>query len=133
MQIIKEEKYNVYKLENADFTAEISSQMEKSVAVAYSGSGTINFICDISTVKNVSAEAIKLFQKIVRITKKEGGLFVLVTPDDDVLDKISNESEEHIVMLPAIEEAIDAVFMNELENEFKDENDDELSGSESDY
>jgi anti-sigma B factor antagonist len=133
MQIVKEEKYNVYKLEDAAFTADLASQMEKSVAVSYSGGGMINFICDITAVKTVSPEAVKLFQKIVNITSKESGLFVLVTPDDDILDHISNTSEVHILMLPTVEEGIDAVFMNELENEFKEEGDDEFGESEADY
>jgi anti-sigma B factor antagonist len=133
MNITKEEKYILFKLEEPNFSAEAATQMEKSVAVAYSGEGMINFIADITAVQTVSDEAIKLFAKVKRITAKESGLFVLVTPNDDLLDAISVKCEEHIVMLPTPEEGVDAVFMNELENEFKEEGDDEFGAPESDY
>jgi anti-sigma B factor antagonist len=133
MNITKEEKYILFKIEDTTFTADLASKMEKTVAVAYSGEGMINFIADISSVQTVSDEAVKLFAKVKRITAKESGLFVLVSTNDDLLDAISVKCEEHIVMLPTPEEGVDAVFMNELENEFKEESDDEFGSEESDY
>jgi anti-anti-sigma regulatory factor len=133
MLVKKEEKYIIIKLEQVDFDAELASKFEKTVAGAYSGEGMINFIADLEKVQTVSDAAITLFNKIKKITKKESGLFVLATSNDDLLDNISGKLEEHILMLPTVEEAIDAVFMNELENEFKEEGDEEFGTDEHEF
>jgi hypothetical protein len=50
-----------------------------------------------------------------------------------VIDFISGATEDFLLILPSEEEAIDAVYMNELENDFKDEQDEEFGSEQSDY
>lgn len=126
MEITKEEKYIVYAIKSDTLDQELSSQIEKSVAVSYSSAGMINYIVDLAGVKTVEDAGVNLFQKIQKIVSNEGGLLTLVSTDDDLLDGISQRIEGFVLMLPTVEEAVDAVFMNELENEFKDEEENEF-------
>jgi anti-anti-sigma regulatory factor len=132
MEINKTEQYVVYKPQTGVFDTTVSAQIEKSIAVLYSAEGRVNFIVDLSGVNSIEDSGIILFQKVQRICRKESGLLVLVVTDDQILEHISGQSEEFLLMLPSIEEAIDAVFMNELENDFKEGSDDEFE-SENDY
>lgn len=126
MEITKEEKYIIYAIKTDTLDQELSSQIEKSVAVSYSSAGMINYIVDLASVKTVEDAGVNLFQKIQKIVSNEGGLLTLVSTDDDLLDGISQRIEGFVLMLPTVEEAVDAVFMNELENEFKDEEENEF-------
>ena len=134
MEITKNEQYVVYKPFGASFDETVASQIEKSIAGLYSAEGRINFILNLVKVDAVSPSAITLFNKVQRICKNESGLLVLVTTNDTVIDYISGATEDFLLILPSEEEAVDAVYMNELENDFKDEQDDEFgTESESDY
>lgn len=134
MEINKSEQYVVFKPQGADFDETVSSQIEKSIAVMYSAEGRINFIIDLTLIESISNAGITLFNKVQKICKNESGLLVLVTVNNNVIDFISGVTEDFLLILPSEEEAIDAVFMNELENDFKDEQDEEFGASaESDY
>lgn len=133
MEINKQEQYVVFKPESGSFNDEVSSQIEKNIAGMYSAEGRINFIIDLSQVGSISEIGHKLFQKVQKICKNESGLFVLVTTNDDLIDDISGKGEEFLLVLPSLEEAIDVIFMNDLENDFKDDQEDEFGMEESDY
>jgi anti-anti-sigma regulatory factor len=134
MEILKSEQYVVFKPENVDFDTILASKIEKSIAGMYSAEGKINFIIDLSKVKEFTLEGILLLNKVQKICKNESGLLVLVSTDDNIIDTISTHAEDFLLILPSQEEAIDAVFMNELENDFKDEHEDEYTtDGESDY
>ena len=134
MEILKSEQYVVFKPESEDFDATLASQIEKNIAGMYSAEGRINFIIDLTSVKEFTSSGIVLFNKVQKICKNESGLLVLVTTEDNLIDTISTQAEDFLLILPSQEEAIDAVFMNELENDFKDEQEDEFGmDGESDY
>ena len=52
------------------------------------------------------------------------GVLVLVSDDDDFVDQLMDARIRDVIILNTVEEAIDAVFMNDLENEFTAESDD---------
>lgn len=134
MEINKSEQYVVFKPLGASFDESVAAVVEKNIAVMYSAEGKINFILNLLKVDAISPSGITLFNKVQKICKNESGLFVLVSTNNDVIDFISGATEDFLLILPSEEEAIDAVFMNELENDFKDEQEDEFGASgESDY
>lgn len=126
MEINKNEQYIIYKVDGVAMDDAQSAQIEKSIAGLYSAEGKINFIIDLSQVESVSEKALNLFGKVQRICVREAGLLVLVTTNDDILDYVSANAEEFLLFLPTVDEAIDAVFMNEQENDFKEEEEDEF-------
>ncbi len=134
IEIVKEDQYVVFKPQGIELNDEITAKIEKSIAGFYGSEGRINFILDLLGISSISDSAIKLFQKVQKICANESGLFVLVNSNDDLIDEVSSKCEEFILFLPSVEEAIDGVFMNELENDFKDEHEDEFGGTgENDY
>lgn len=133
MEINKSEQYVVFKPLGASFDNTVAAVMEKNIAVMYSSEGKINFILNLLKVDDISTSGITLLNKVQRICKNESGLLVLVSTNNDVIDFISGATEDFLLILPTEEEAIDAVFMNELENDFKDEQDEEFGSEESDY
>lgn len=134
MEITKNEQYVVYKPIESGFDEVVSSNIEKSIAGLYSAEGMINYILNLTNIDSISPSGITLFNKVQKICKNESGLLVLVTVNDGLIDMISGTTEDFLLILPSEEEAIDAVYMNELENDFKDEQDDVFGGeSESDY
>ncbi|MGL4632197.1 MAG: hypothetical protein ACRCVT_13425 [Leadbetterella sp.] len=78
----------------------------------------------------MSEANVKLLDKIQKITKREGGLLVLVTTNDDVLDEISRLSPTHFLSFPTLEEGIDLIYFNDQENNSKEDGEDEEYGSE---
>jgi anti-anti-sigma regulatory factor len=133
MEINKSEQYVVFKPLGASFDNTVAAVMEKNIAVMYSSEGKINFILNLLKVDAISPSGITLLNKVQRICKNESGLLVLVSTNNDVIDFISGATEDFLLILPSEEEAIDAVYMNELENDFTDEQNEEFGSEESDY
>lgn len=132
----KLEKYAKATIPQSSINKELASQIEKAVAGVYSGQGMINYIFDFTAVSNLDEPATILIDKVNKLCKRESGLLVVVTTNDDVIDQIF-ESVEKVLILPTNEEALDAIYMNELENEFKEDGEDDEfgfeGGGESDY
>lgn len=130
----KSEQYALLTVRQNALDADISAQIEKSIAGMYSGEGKINFIINLDEVKDIADKGHQLFGKVQKICVNESGLLVLITKNIDLMDQILSQTDESLLILPTNEEGVDAVFMNELENDFKDERDDEFGQeNESDY
>jgi anti-anti-sigma regulatory factor len=134
IEINKSEQYTVINALESNVDDIASSQIEKAIAGLYSSEGRINYILDFSKSDSVDSKVINLLQKVQKICQKESGLLVVVNSNDALIENVLANSEEFILFLPSLEEAIDAVFMNELENDFKDEADDDFGvESENEY
>jgi len=134
IEINKSEQYTVINALESNVDDIASSQIEKAIAGLYSSEGRINYILDFSKSDSVDTKVINLLQKVQKICQKESGLLVVVNSNDALIENVLANSEEFILFLPSLEEAIDAVFMNELENDFKDEADDDFGvESENEY
>jgi hypothetical protein len=42
-------------------------------------------------------------------------LFIIVTKNDEIIDQLDRAKIEDLTIMPTVQEAIDAVFLNELE------------------
>ena len=94
----------------------------KSEMVTLHAEGVRNIILDLSEVKYTDSSGLSALLVGNRILQEDGGIFVLTCLSDHTtkLVKISQlDSVLHI--LPSVEEAIDAVFMHEIEKDMKDE------------
>jgi anti-anti-sigma regulatory factor len=89
-----------------------------------------NIILNFGTIAQIDQQAIGVLKKINVLCGRELGILVLVAEDDDFCDTLDNAKIRDAVILFTVEEAIDAVFMHDLENEFgavsDDFEDDEL-------
>lgn len=123
-KIEKTEQYALISLDESKFGENIAGPFEKMVVVLYR-EGYTNMIVDFANIKEIDNDGLTLIRKATKACRAEGGLFVVATKDDDMIDKIDSAAIPDIVILPTTDEAIDAVFMNELENDFREEEDDE--------
>ena len=87
--------------------------------------GYSNIIVDMTSVQSVDSAGATTLRKINRQCTNEVGLLILVTKSDDLIEFLDKSNLGDPTILPTVEEAVDAVFMNELENDFRSEDDDE--------
>jgi anti-anti-sigma regulatory factor len=123
--IEKTEHYALIQLNESKFDKSITPEIEKQIVVLYR-EGLTNMIVDFSKVLEIDESGLSLLRKATKVCRTEQGLFIVCTKDDDILDLIDGEKIHEIVLLPTTDEGIDAVFMNDLENDFRDEKDDDF-------
>jgi anti-sigma B factor antagonist len=123
--IEKTEHYALIQLNESKFDKSITPEIEKQIIVLYR-EGLTNMIVDFSKVLEIDESGLSLLRKATKVCRTEQGLFIVCTKDDDILDLIDGEKIHEIVLLPTTDEGIDAVFMNDLENDFRDEKDDDF-------
>ncbi|UFH51961.1 STAS domain-containing protein [Spirosoma sp. KNUC1025] len=122
--IQKNEQYALIRLTESAFEGDVPTDFETLSRTLFR-EGYSNIIVDIAPVQSVDMAGITTFRKINRQCTNEEGLLVVVTKNDDLIEFLDKSSLSDLTILPTVEEAIDAVFMNELENDFRSEDDDE--------
>jgi anti-anti-sigma regulatory factor len=118
----KNEQYALIRLAETEFSGEIPTAFETATR-SLIREGYSNLIVDLATVQSVDADGFMSIRKINRQCANELGIMVLVSKDDALVETIEEANIADLTILPTVEEAIDAVFMNDLENDFR--NDDE--------
>lgn len=131
--IEKNEQYSLVTLNETVFGGEIPATFE-TLSRNLFREGYSNIIVDLSAVDEIDDSGVPTIRKINRQCSNESGLFILVTKREDVIDYLDDAKIADLTILPTVEEAVDAVFMNELENDFRSEDDDsyEYGGSSDD-
>ncbi len=124
-KIEKTEQYALISLDETTFGVEITAPFEKLVVQLYR-EGYTNMVTDFTKITEIDEDGLSLIRKANKVCRTEQGLFVICTKDDDLIDAIDEAKIPELVILPTVDEAIDAVFMNDLENDFREESDDEF-------
>lgn len=122
--IDKQEKYLSLTLHEEKLDASIAPSL-KSELITLHAEGIKNIILDLSEVKYTDSSGLSALLVGNRVVQEEGGMFVLACLSDHTtkLIKIS-QLDSVLTILPTVEEAIDVVFMNEVENGLKGEGSD---------
>ena len=115
--IEKKEQYAYIDLQEASFSNEIPAAFEEKARELFREEFH-NLIVNMSTTKSFDANGVVVLKKVNWLCANDLGLLVLVTKDDDFIDELEALKIPDLNILPTKEEAIDAVFMNNLENEF---------------
>jgi len=119
--IEKNEKYTLIQLHEEKLTSLIAPEL-KSELVKINAEGVKNIILDGSQVKYTDSSGLSSILVGNRLCENEQGLFVIAAPTDHVLKLIKISQLDSVLhILPTVEEAIDAVFMNELEQNLNKE------------
>lgn len=90
--------------------------------------GYSNIIMDLKSVQGVDNQGLGVIRKANKLCLNESGLLILVTKDDELTETLDSAKIPDLTIMPTVEEAIDAIFMNDLENDFKEEEDTEDYG-----
>ena len=117
----KHEKYVLIKLNESKLNSLISPQL-KSELILMNTDGQRNIILDLSMVKFADSSGLSSLLVGHRICKNAEGVFILTGLSDSVARLVSiSQLESVLSIVSAPEEAIDLVFMEEIEKELKKE------------
>jgi anti-sigma B factor antagonist len=118
--IDKQEKYSLLRLHEEKMDSSVAPNL-KSELITLHAEGVKNIILDLSDVKYTDSSGLSALLVGNRIFQEEGGIFVLAALSEHTvkLIKISQLDSVLNITLTA-EEAIDAVFMHEIERDLKD-------------
>lgn len=125
----KTERYALLRVAGeAQFTGEETATAFETTSRGLFREGFSRLILDLGPVQELDEAALMALRKINRQCTNELGLLVLVTKNDELTDTLEDARIADLTILPTVEEAIDAVFLNELENDFGNGADDEYDG-----
>lgn len=120
--IDKHEKYILFKLDESRLDRDISPKL-KTELILINTEGLRNIILDLSAVES-AYESSDLSSLLVgqRLCEKAGGVFIVVGLNQQLVNLLSVSQLEHVlIILPTVEEAIDFIFMEEIEKELNRE------------
>ncbi|MVN21982.1 STAS domain-containing protein [Mucilaginibacter arboris] len=117
----KHEKYVLIKLNESKLNSLISPQL-KSELILMNTDGQRNIILDLSMVKFADSSGLSSLLVGHRICKNADGGFILTGLSESVARLISISQLENVLsIVNTPEEAIDLVFMEEIEKDLKKE------------
>lgn len=118
--IDKQEKYALLRLHEEKMDSSIAPNL-KSEMVTLHAEGARNIILDLTEVKYTDSSGLSALLVGNRIFQEEGGIFILACLSDHTMKLIRISQLDSVLnILPSVEEAIDAVFMHEIEKDMKD-------------
>lgn len=117
--IDKQEKYTHFQVNEEKLDTMVAPEL-KSEFVTLNNEGTINLILNLADTKYVDSSGLSSILVANRLCSNVGGKMVICCVSDHVLKlfKIS-QLDSVLTILPTVEESVDAIFMNEIENDLK--------------
>jgi len=117
--IDKQEKYSLLRLHEEKLDSSVAPGL-KSELITLHAEGVRNIVLDLAEVKYTDSSGLSALLVGNRIVQEEGGIFVLTTLSDHTMKLIKISQLDSVLnILPKVEEAIDAVFMHEIEKDLK--------------
>lgn len=123
-KIERGEQYAVITLKEIKFGDDIPAIFEEK-ARELLREGYNNLIVVMNDTKEIDNAGIITLRKLVRLCATGLGILIVATKSDDFMDLLDDSKIGDLLVLPTLEEAIDAVFMHDLENEFGAGDDDD--------
>ena len=118
--IDKQEKYSLLRLHEEKLDSSVAPGL-KSELLTLHAEGVKNIVLDLAEVKYTDSSGLSALLVGNRIVQEEGGIFILTTLSDHTMKLIKISQLDSVLnILPRVEEAIDAVFMHEIEKDLKD-------------
>ena len=118
--IDKQEKYCLLRLHEEKLDSSVAPGL-KSELITLHAEGVKNIVLDLAEVKYTDSSGLSALLVGNRIVQEEGGIFILTTLSDHTMKLIKISQLDSVLnILPKVEEAIDAVFMHEIEKDLKD-------------
>lgn len=93
----------------------------KSQMITMQAEGIRNIILDLTDVKYTDSSGLSALLVGNRIFQEDAGIFVLAKLSEHTMKLIKISQLDSVLhILPTVEEAIEAVFMHEIEKDMKD-------------
>jgi anti-anti-sigma regulatory factor len=122
IKIEKNEQFAVIIPEPEAIDASLAQEIEKRISGLYR-EGYSNYIFDFQTTKSLSSVGNTLIKKVDKLCKNENGILVVVTSNEDLVNSLDSLNIEDLAIMDTKEEAIEAIYLNDLENDFREEED----------
>ena len=119
ISIDKSEKYAIFEM-GEDKLVKTNCTKVKAELVVLQAEGYHNIIFDAQNITTLDADGAEILLVMDRLCSEANGIFILVN-NNDAVDQFLRLAQLHetINQLPTVEEAIDAVFLNEIEVDLK--------------
>ena len=118
--IDKQEKYSLLALHEEKLDSSVAPSL-KSELITLHAEGIKNIILDLSEVKYTDSSGLSALLVGNRILQEDGGVFVLAALTDHTMKLIKISQLDSVLnIVLTIQEAIDAVFMHEIEKDMKE-------------
>jgi anti-anti-sigma regulatory factor len=121
-QLEQNESYALIDWLGTDLVQENYEELELAVRLLFKKDYT-NMILNIAKVQNLDGFGVSAIRKATKICTNELGLFVIVCKVDEVVDRLDQAKIDNLTILNSIQEGVDAIYLNDLENDFEDESD----------
>jgi anti-anti-sigma regulatory factor len=128
-KVEKNEQFALIELKETSLTQENSPDFEAIVRKLFR-EGYGNMIIDFNSIDELDGFGISVIRKANKICLNELGLLIIVTKNDEIIEQLDAAKIEDLTIMPTVQEAIDAVYLNELENDFQSDEDDEYDHGE---
>ena len=117
----KKEKYSVFQMDEENLNSLMAPNL-KSEFIFLRNEGVRNLILDLSNVKYVDSSGLSSILTANRLWKGYGSFLIcgIVNPSIKKLIEISR-LESILTILPTLAEAVDYVFMDEIQRELSEE------------
>ena len=124
--IDKQEKYSLLRLHEEKMDSSVAPGL-KSELITLRAEGVKNIILDLAEVKYTDSSGLSALLVGNRIFQEDGGIFILASLSDHTIKLIKISQLDSVLnILATVEEAIDAVFMHEIERDLKDNDDSDV-------
>lgn len=118
--IDKQEKYSLLRLHEEKMDSSVAPGL-KSELITLHAEGVKNIILDLSDVKYTDSSGLSALLVGNRIFQEEGGIFILASLSEHTMKLIKISQLDSVLNISNTpEEAVDAVFMHEIEKDLKD-------------
>ncbi|MEK6547686.1 MAG: STAS domain-containing protein [Bacteroidota bacterium] len=134
-QLEQNESYALIEWLGEELIQENYEELELAVRLLFKKEYT-NMILNLGKVQTLDGFGVSAIRKATKICTNELGLFVVVSKNDDIIDRLDQAKIENLTIMNTNQEGVDAIYLNDLENDFEDESDantDELGIDGSDY
>ena len=121
--IDKKENYTIITIDEKKLDTSIAPDL-KSEFVKLNAEGITNLILDLNNVKYTDSSGLSSILIANRLCNSSNGLLILTSLQDHVMKLFTISKLESVLnILPTVEEAIDRVFLHEIEQDLTNKED----------
>jgi anti-anti-sigma regulatory factor len=121
-QLEQNESYAVIDWKAEQLSATNSEELENAIRLLFK-KDYANIILNLSKTAELDGYGVSAIRKGTKICTNEGGLFVVVTKNEPIAERLDAAKIDNLTLLNTVQEGVDAIYLNDLENEFQDEDD----------
>jgi anti-anti-sigma factor len=123
-QLEQNESYAVIDWKAEQLAATNAEELENAIRLLFK-KDYANIILNLTKTSDLDGYGVSAIRKGTKICTNEGGLFVVVTKNEPIAERLDAAKIENLTLLNTVQEGVDAIYLNDLENEFQDEDDTE--------